>query len=252
MLLAGCAESAKDEPPSGSTRDRAGEWSTLDSGLPACVDKQPFRLGMCVLGGAGSELVESATGIVQAIERPTDDCWGYSIGRVPENSELGYVLVVGDEEGKVVARIGVVLPWTTPLVRVGDAVSVERTGSSEWMDSPKYGTMTLRGADGELLFWIAENAQDPDELALPELVVSEGETSCANKRWCGSSLRGIVATAGGDVVSIDVGALADVGDFVVLNSENTVSNPSCGGGPDNEVVGAVRGNRASLDALDQP
>lgn len=195
--------------------------------------------------------VREVTGVVQAIDRPDVICSRREeIGDAPAGNpeQRGYALTISD--GATTMKVDMYLPWRQPIVKVGDTVTVSYHASFHFESAP-YGWVMLRDEAGELLFWITMTHEDLLEVRPPEVVLYNGDATCVAKQTsCSAVTEGPVVaadafTTNSERISIDQGAMADVGELVVINGEST-RGAACGWAEARAVVAVVRGSRASL------
>lgn len=219
------------------TNDDAGAMPAEDAGLPICGEYERVDFAACVRFENQASEQTRLTGVVEAIEQPERVCPGLLHTSIRTlSTEQSYALTIRD--GDVTASVQVHLPWKTPLVAIGDTVSVEhlraphnvrrrRVSNVEYAlplvpRGPVAGRLILRNVDGELLLAIIQVNQGFAELALPELTVSDAEHTCmARDDSCGTGTRGdIVVRRGSEELAIEYGGRAEIGDYVVLHGEN--------------------------------
>lgn len=273
MLIAGCDAGPEKEPPTpsgtgtagmmltdvtggtggtsdGGTNDRSDEG---DAPLPACDFPLPKLIAACAgIVGPGSDDVRQLTGVVQAIERPANLCSDVSTNAPAGNPGVqGYAVIISD--GLVTVNVRIHLPWRTPIVRVGDTVTVSFDSIVPIESAPK-SSVTMRDENGELLLWFTNTYEGLGAVAPPELHLFNGESTCLSKEtMCGPVTQGQIGAAGSDAkaVMIAQGKMADVAGFVVVNGEST-RGKSCGWQEARAIVAVVRGSQESLSQEWQP
>jgi hypothetical protein len=244
VLLAGCEEDNEDGKP-----DAAEE----DAGLPTCSEPPRANFGAC----AWFELLSyeqwppDFSGEVTAIAPGSSACGGH-LGGPSIDSDRGYALTISD--GDFTATVNVYLPWSTPLVRVGDTVQLDYFVHGGGIETPPSGSLTLRDDSNELLLWFLNASFGFDEFELPkELTVQSGARTCMSGSNCPDVRRELIAESGASgPVAIELGEMADVEDYVVLHGGNAAGMCDHSSDPYYHSVklAAVRGSRASLDARD--
>lgn len=216
--------------------------------LPECTFAPPPGIAVC--GGgiepSGAELPERFTAVVEAI---TGDGCGQALGNTPPSGFTGYTLTLND--GEITAKVTMYSP-SLPTVRVGDTVTLEYEAHF-YFESPSFGSMTLRDADGELLFWFAVTNKGFGDLAMPELTLSNGEATCQREEpSCGIVTQGSIVASGGALgrVTIEYGEMATIGEYVVVHGDNTKRPESCLGNAGQSVVVAVVRKRSASEPDD--
>jgi hypothetical protein len=231
----------------------------------ACKDIEQQRIAACVElepdadGGASALPRDGITlsGEVVEIARGPATCDGIGSGFSREQGDRPWRFRVVDDDTGRSAWVAFLLPWRSALVTVGDHVSVDYAFESELFGFVIASHLDLRDQNGELLLWAGE-ADSLSRLLLPEeLAVVDGETQCTVNDDCGDYTRTslAVSTADGASADVAVGAIADVGDFVLLHAGNAHQLAGSGQCADRFVAStslvAIRGSSDSLDALDR-
>jgi hypothetical protein len=144
------------------------------------------------------------------------------------------------------------LPWSVPLLEVGDRIAVDRSLTFNFQ-GPATAHVEVRDEEGELIVWMGKSF-----LHLPnELFAASGAERCTVNHDCGDYVRSSIAvTANGETVDIAVGKRADVGDYAIVHLGNDKQASGSGTLCADWSVGhasllAVRGTIASLDARDR-
>jgi hypothetical protein len=245
VLIAGCE----------AADDKQDAMVAEDAGLPTCSEPPSANFGAC----AWFELLSyerwppNFSGEVTAIAPGSSACGGHLGGGPPDDSDgRGYALTISN--GDFTATVHVYLPWSTPPVSVGDTVELDYVVQGGGIETPPSGSLTLRDDNDELLLWILNASFGFDEFERPrELTVQNGARTCMSGSDCPNVRRDLIAESGDSgPVAIEVGEMADVGDYVVLHGENTAGMCDFATDPyfHSVKLAAVRGSKASLDARD--
>jgi hypothetical protein len=235
----------------------SGGASGLGGGPPA-NDEQACRMlwapgfGACFSDEAPGALTPSDmfSGVVESIDRAAPSCQGFG----DTNASGGmHSITVTDGERSLVITLR--LPWSEPLVAVGETIQVEKDyGWGQW--SPSTGRLVLRDAEGTVLLWLERVLSGPESLIPPAgMSAVDGAIACSYDDSCGIRTRKSLLVRADDAqADIPYGGSADVGDYVFLNGGDTDFEFTGGctdtGSSHVIFVAAVRGSQASLAARD--
>ena len=191
-------------------------------------------------------------GTVDAIE-PTAGCRG--VGSFGNLGWTDYGVHFRDAGRSL--SLGFTLPWKQPLFAVGDVLHVQyQRGVEPWLEGfAPDGSVTIRDAQGALLYWTAETYNGFDGLQPPsELTITNGPSACMmNGGYCGETTRtSLQVDTGNGAVEVPFAQIRDVGDFVVLHADNVLhtspTGEACAEMHHRISVVVIRGTRAALDA----
>jgi hypothetical protein len=222
-----------------------------------CALMRPQRVGACVLVEPSSEedagvppftapAEVAITGKVLEITRGPWGCEGLGMSAYPELGDRPWRFRLDDGSQQV--WVGVVLPWRTPLLALGDEVSVTYSYSHEpWV--PEASQLSIARADGTPLLWFS--TQTSTDLLSPPGVTVQDADACTFDDGCSLvARRGFKLSVGEDVVSLGYGEQADVGSYVALHAGNDHQTTTTGGCPDYFLASSslllVRGSSAAL------
>lgn len=221
---------------------------TVDPEAAACAALGAQWIAGCVDNAVGWKGV-AITGVVAEVARVKGSDWSCS-GIAYVNARLGdRAWRFRVDDGMQSLWVGVFLPWRSPLVDVGDTVTVT-FAEEQAIDGPSRGDLTVLDADGLPIIWIGQGPLQPPE----PIQVADGPTECVAEGDCGPlSKRSFVVTAAGMKADVGYGHRTDVGDYVALHGGNdwTGGGGGCIGGGGLRRLAVVRGSSDGLDALDR-
>jgi hypothetical protein len=277
-VSAGCKDEAADSTPGSSddaggpragTNGASGEGANeggevADAAADAAANDvckvEVERLGFCFSADPGADMPESSpvlelSGMVDEVTRDDGPCAseiGVGYGSSPSNVRYRVHVVDGNRG----LWFGLSLPWSTPLVDVGDPVSVRFTTDFGAIGPPPSGAFELMDADGSTLLWLADDYSTM-RLAPPDgITVGDGDKLCGGNADCYTFEElALVVTANGEDATLQPGEHANVGPYVAVHAGNqqVTSTGDCTDCCSGHVsVALVRGDLATLDARDRP
>lgn len=195
----------------------------------ACMHLAQPGVYACVTGGGvpfpgTGEIHVDITGSVELAEASAPLCVAQAASRtfgyVGAELEQGYVVRDGESELSLTLRTG----SARPLLAVGQRVhvTVEEMPSGSIFLSSTIVLSVRDEADDRILYWFAQTDLGFEQLPLPAgLTAANAELQCMFG-GCGTNYRrGLVLDDGSNEVTLDIGELADVGEYAALLLDNT-------------------------------
>jgi hypothetical protein len=241
VMAGGCGDDLRASVDAGMGVD-GDAWTSTDA-LPSCDDFVLPEVVACVKPDDGSGpacvgdfidlSVLELSGEVQAVGEgrvlcPEPDCYLGIVHEAAPSRSWWFRLV--DNEG-MGWTVGVTLAYTSPVVDVGDIVSVRYY--YYWDMTGRGGFFDLRDAADQTLVWIEQGPfyfADTAPLPGPVLGIRQGQARCDGAAPCGA-IRGydieVQTVAGWTVVPYGGEALVDGLSFVNAEYAWRVERPTC-------------------------
>jgi len=200
-----------------------------DAAGQACMNLAQPAVHACVMGagipfiGTGEVHVD-ITGSVEHLEAEPFACTAHAssrtFGHVSGDREQSYVVRDGETAISLTLRTGSARPLLTVGQRV--RVTVEEMPRGSILLSSTIVLGVRDEADDRILYWFAQTDLGLEEIPLPPgLRAANAELECMYG-GCGTNYRrGLVLDDGSNEVALELGELADIGEYAALLFDNT-------------------------------